>query len=60
MRNSAPVEGGWSSRRRRLAERSVGIRNLANPIKVDSCNAADPMPQLAVVLLALFGQLERT
>jgi DNA invertase Pin-like site-specific DNA recombinase len=43
-----------------LAERGVGIRNLADPIKVDSSNPADPMAQLAVVLLALFGQMERT
>jgi len=27
---------------------------------VDSTNPADPMAQLAVVLLALFGQMERT
>ena len=43
-----------------LAERGVGIRNLADPIKVDSSNPSDPMAQLAVVLLALFGQMERT
>ncbi len=43
-----------------LAERGVGVRNLADPIKVDSANPADPMAQLAVVLLALFGQMERT
>lgn len=43
-----------------LAERAVGVRNLADPIKVDSCNPNDPMVQLAVVLLALFGQMERT
>jgi len=43
-----------------LAERGVGIRNLADPIKVNSTNPADPMAQLAVVLLALFGQMERT
>ncbi len=43
-----------------LAERGVGIRNLADPIKVDSSNPSDPMAQLAVVLLALFAQLERT
>jgi len=43
-----------------LTERGVGIRNLADPIKVDSTNPADPMAQLAVVLLALFGQMERT
>ena len=43
-----------------LAEGGVGIRNLADPIKVDSSNPSDPMAQLAVLLLALFGQMERT
>lgn len=43
-----------------LAEREVGVRNLADPIKVDSSNPEDPMAQLAVVLLALFEQMERT
>ncbi|WIG17594.1 recombinase family protein [Kocuria rosea] len=43
-----------------LAERGVGVRNLADPIKVDSTNPNDPMAQLAVVLLALFGRMERT
>jgi DNA invertase Pin-like site-specific DNA recombinase len=43
-----------------LAERGVGVRNLADPIKVDSANPADPMAQLAVVLLALLAQMERT
>lgn len=43
-----------------LSERGIGIRNLADPIKIDSTNPNDPMSQLAVVLLALFGQMERT
>jgi DNA invertase Pin-like site-specific DNA recombinase len=43
-----------------LAARGVGIRNLSDPNKVDSFNPADPMAQLAVVLLALFAQMERT
>lgn len=43
-----------------LAERGVGVRNLADPIRVDSANPEDPMSQLAVVMLALFGQMERT
>ena len=43
-----------------LAARGVGIRNLADPIKVDSSSPADPMAQLTVVLLALFAQMERT
>ena len=43
-----------------LAERGIGVRNLADPIRVDSTNPDDPMAQLAVVLLALFGQMERT
>lgn len=43
-----------------LDARGVGVRNLADPIKIDSSNPEDPMGQLAVVLLALFGQMERT
>jgi len=43
-----------------LTERGVGVRNLADPIKVDSADPADPMGQLVVVLLALFAQMERT
>ena len=43
-----------------LSERTVGIRSLAGPIKVDSSRPEDPMAQLAVVLLALFAQMERT
>jgi DNA invertase Pin-like site-specific DNA recombinase len=43
-----------------LSERGIGIRNLADPIKVDSCRPEDPMAQLAVMLLALFAQMERT
>jgi DNA invertase Pin-like site-specific DNA recombinase len=43
-----------------LAERGVGVRNLADPIRVDSSAKDDPMAQLAVVLLALFAQMERT
>jgi len=43
-----------------LTERGVGVRNLADPIKVDSAESADPMGQLAVVLLAFFAQMERT
>ncbi len=36
------------------------MRNLADPIRVDSSDPDDPMGQLAVVLLALFAQMERT
>lgn len=43
-----------------LSERGVGVRNLADPIRLDSSNPEDPMAQLAVVMLALFGQMERT
>ena len=43
-----------------LADRGVGIRNLADPIQVDSTNPDDPMAQLAVILLALFAQMELT
>ena len=45
---------------RQLRERGVGVRNLADPIRVDSASPEDPMAQLAVVLLALFAQMERT
>jgi len=44
---------------RELTERGVGVRNLADPIKVDSGDPADPMGQVAGVL-ALFAQMERT
>jgi DNA invertase Pin-like site-specific DNA recombinase len=43
-----------------LTERGIGLRNLADPIKVDSSRPEDPMAQLTVVLLALFAQMERT
>jgi len=43
-----------------LAGRRVGVRNLTDPIRVDSANPDDPMAQLAVVMLALFAQMERT
>jgi DNA invertase Pin-like site-specific DNA recombinase len=43
-----------------LSERGIGVRNLADPIKLDSSKPDDPMAQFAVVLLALFGQMERT
>ncbi len=43
-----------------LSERGIGVRNLADPIKVDSSQPQDPMAQPAVVLLALFAQMERT
>ena len=43
-----------------LAQRGIGVRNLADPIRVDSSHPDDPMAQLAVVLLALFAQMERT
>lgn len=43
-----------------LGERGVGLRTLADPIKVDTSQPEDPMAQLAVVLLALFAQMERT
>ncbi|KAF0957304.1 recombinase family protein [Rhodococcus sp. T7] len=43
-----------------LHQRGIGLRNLADPIRVDSTNPDDPMGQLAMVLLALFGEMERT
>jgi len=43
-----------------LTDRGVGLRNLADPIRVDTTNPTDPMGQLAVVVLALIAQMERT
>ncbi|WP_396179736.1 recombinase family protein [Citricoccus sp.] len=43
-----------------LAKHGVGVRNLTDPIRVDSSDPEDPMSQLAVVMLALFDQMERT
>jgi DNA invertase Pin-like site-specific DNA recombinase len=43
-----------------LTERGVGLRNLADPMRIDSARPDDPMAQLAIVLLALFAQMERT
>lgn len=43
-----------------LTDRGVGVRNLADPIRIDTTAPDDPMAQPAVVLLALFGQMERT
>lgn len=43
-----------------LHGRGIGLRNLADPIKVDSSNPDDPMGQLALDLLARFAQMERT
>ncbi len=43
-----------------LTQAGIGVRNLADPIRVDSSRPEDPMAQLAVVLLALFAQMERT
>ncbi|MCU1609767.1 MAG: Resolvase domain protein, partial [Pseudonocardiales bacterium] len=43
-----------------LSERGVGVHNLADPIRIDSTDPGGPMAQLAVVLLALFAQMERT
>ncbi len=43
-----------------LTGRGVGVRNLADPIKVDSADPTDAMGQMAVVLLALFAQMDRT
>jgi len=43
-----------------LTGRGIGLRNLADPIRVDTTDPADPVGQLAVGLLALFAQMERT
>lgn len=43
-----------------LKERGVGVRTLADPLPIDTSSPDSPMAQLAVVMLALFGEMERT
>jgi DNA invertase Pin-like site-specific DNA recombinase len=43
-----------------LKERGVGIRTLADPLPIDTAKPDSPMAQLAFVMLALFGEMERT
>lgn len=43
-----------------LTDRGIGVRNLADPIKIDTTAPEDSMGQLAVLLLAMFAQMERT
>jgi DNA invertase Pin-like site-specific DNA recombinase len=43
-----------------LGERGVGLRSLHDPITVDTTSPDDPLAALAVVMLALFAQMERT
>jgi DNA invertase Pin-like site-specific DNA recombinase len=43
-----------------LKERGVGVRTLADPLAIDTTEAGGPMSQLAFLMLALFGQMERT
>jgi DNA invertase Pin-like site-specific DNA recombinase len=41
-----------------LRERGIGLRNLADPIRVDTTKPDDPMAELALLMLALFAQME--
>ncbi|WP_458782321.1 recombinase family protein [Arthrobacter sp. D3-16] len=43
-----------------LKERDVGVRTLADPLPIDTSRPDSPMAQLAVVMLALFAEMERT
>ncbi|BCW42739.1 recombinase family protein (plasmid) [Arthrobacter sp. StoSoilB3] len=43
-----------------LKERGVGVRTLADPLPIDTSDPDSPMAQLAVVMLALFAEMERT
>ncbi len=43
-----------------LTDRGIGVRNLADPINIDTTDPEDSMGQLAVLLLAMFAQMERT
>lgn len=42
-----------------LRERGVGIKTLRDPIPIDTADSS-PMAELAVALLALFAEMERT
>jgi DNA invertase Pin-like site-specific DNA recombinase len=43
-----------------LKERGIGVRTLADPLPIDTSDPSGPMSQLAVVMLALFAEMERT
>jgi len=43
-----------------LNERGIGVRTLADPLRIDTATPDSPMAQLAVVILALFAEMERT
>lgn len=43
-----------------LTERGIALRTLDDPIKIDTSDPDDMMGQLAIVLMALFAQMERT
>jgi DNA invertase Pin-like site-specific DNA recombinase len=42
-----------------LTERGIGVRTLSDPIPIDTRDDS-PMAQIAVAMLALFAQMERT
>ena len=43
-----------------LRERGIGLRTLADPFGINTTDPGDPMNELALVMLALFAQMERT
>ncbi|MEV7574352.1 recombinase family protein [Pseudarthrobacter sp. NPDC089323] len=43
-----------------LKERGVGVRTLADPLRIDTSNPDSPVAQVAVIMLALFAEMERT
>ena len=43
-----------------LSHASIGLRTLADAIPIDTTRPGDPMSDLAIVLLGLFAQMERT
>lgn len=43
-----------------LKERGIGVKTLADPLPIDTSDPDSPMAQLAVVMLALFAEMERT
>ncbi len=43
-----------------LREAGIGLRTLSDAIPIDTSNPSDGMSELAIVLLSLFAQMERT
>lgn len=43
-----------------LRDAGIGLRTLSDTIAIDTSQPGDPMSELAIILLSLFAQMERT